>query len=57
MNKEDKRKSWNNAIAINQVKGDWIPDEEYLTLIEQDINGEITTEEIVKMLVNKYTVK
>ena len=57
MNKEDKRKSWNNAIAINQVKGDWIPDEEYLTLIEQEINGEITTEEIVKMLVNKYTVK
>jgi len=56
MNIQDKRKAWKNVIASVQLEGEWIPDEEYLALIEQEINGEITIEEIIKMLVDKYTV-
>lgn len=56
-NKEQKRRSWNYAININQLDGEWIPDDEYKELIEKEINGEITTEQIIEILNKKYTEK
>jgi len=52
------RIAWNNAIALNQIKSpDWQPDEEYLELIEREIHGEITIEEMLEILIKKYKVE
>jgi len=55
--KEEKIKAWNFAININQLDGEWIPSKEYMELVEKEINGEITTEQIRKILIKKHTVK
>jgi len=53
-NKELKRKSWDFAININQLDGEWIPDDEYKELIEKEINGEITIEQMREIFNKKY---
>jgi hypothetical protein len=55
--KEEKRKAWEWGIGMNQLDGEWIPSEELKELMEKEINGEITTEEIREILIKKYTVK
>lgn len=52
-----KRRSWNFAIGLNQLDGEWKPDDEYMELIEKEINGEITKQQIRKILNKKYTKK
>lgn len=59
LNKEskiEKRQAWEDAINMSQIDVHWEPDKEMKELIEKEINGEITTDEIVKFLVKKYTV-
>lgn len=51
--KEDKRKAWNYAIGMMQVDG-VKPDEEYLELVEKEINGEITLDEMELIILKKH---
>lgn len=55
--KKEKREAWEFAIGINQLDGEWIPGAEYMDLVEKEINGEITTQEIREILNKKYTLK
>lgn len=57
MSKEEKRKAWEFAIGMNQIDREWKPDDEYMELVEKEINGEITTEQIIEILNKKYTEK
>lgn len=57
VSKEANRKAWNNAIALNQINGPWEPDAEFKELMEKEINGEITTQEMRERLIKKYTQK
>lgn len=40
-------------IGIHKINN-FEPDQEYRELINKQINGEITTEDIIKRIVNKY---
>ena len=51
--REDKRKAWNFAIGMMQVDG-VKPDKEYLELVEKEINGEITLEEMKQIILKQY---
>ena len=51
--KEDKRRAWSYAIGMMQVDG-VEPDAEYLELVEKEINGEITLEEMKRITLKKY---
>jgi hypothetical protein len=51
--KDKKREAWDSALAIQKLDG-WEPDNEFKKLIEKDINGEISTEDIIKITINKY---
>lgn len=54
MNSRDKkRNNWDTALGINKMDN-FKPDEEFKELIEKEINGEITTEDIIKLIVEKY---
>lgn len=53
-NKERKRKVWDFAININQLDGEWIPIDEYKELMERQIKGEITTQQMRELLNKKY---
>lgn len=55
--KKEKRAAWDFAININQLDGEWKPVEEYMELVEKEINGEITTEEMRNILNKKYSKK
>ncbi len=55
--KEEKRRAWESAIALNQLDGEWIPSDEYMELVEKEINGEITTQEMINILNKKYLEK
>jgi tRNA nucleotidyltransferase (CCA-adding enzyme) len=52
--KEEKRKNWQITINMNQLDGAWVPSEEFKELIEREINGEISTQEMVEILNKKY---
>jgi hypothetical protein len=56
-NKELKRKAWDFAININQLDGEWIPSSEYKELMERQIEGEITTQQMRELLNKKYAEK
>ena len=51
--KLEKRKAWDFAIGMMQVGG-VEPDQEYLDLVEKEINGEITLEEMKLMILKEY---
>ena len=55
MSKKAKREDWEYAIGLNQLDGKWIPDEEFTKLIDKEINGEISTQEIIEILNKKYS--
>ena len=50
-----KREAWDFAIGIVQVDG-VKPSDEFLELVEKEIRGEITGEDIRKALIKKYRV-
>ena len=51
--KEDKREAWNFVIGMAQVDGVKL-NQEYLDLVEKEINGEITLDEIELILLKQY---
>ena len=53
LTKDEKRKAWNFAIGMMQVGG-VEPDQEYLDLVEKEINGEITLEEMKLIILKQY---
>lgn len=53
LNKEEKRKAWNFAIGMMQVDG-VKPNQEYLDLVEKEINGEITLDEMELIILKKH---
>ena len=54
ISKVEKRANWSYAINLNQIDGEWIPDKEYMELVEKEINGEITTQDMKEILNKKY---
>ena len=55
LTKGEKRKDWEFGININQLDGAWEPSKEFKELVEREIRGEITTDQMVAILVKKYT--
>lgn len=51
---EKKRKSWQFAQDINQIDGEYEPSPMLSDLIEKEIHGEISSNEIVKKLKQEY---
>jgi tripartite-type tricarboxylate transporter receptor subunit TctC len=54
ISKVEKRAAWKESINLNQIDGPWKPDEEFKTLIEKEINGEINTQQMREILNKKY---
>lgn len=52
----DNEKAWDYAIGIVQVDG-IKPSDDFLELVEKEKRGEITGEDIRRVLNKKYTVK
>lgn len=52
-----KRAAWDFAININQLDGEYKPSKFLLEIIDQEIKGKIKSDEIVKLLVKKYSEK
>lgn len=52
-----RRKEWAGAIGLSQLDGKWEPNQEYMDLVEREINGEITTTQMIEILKEKYTPK
>ncbi len=46
-------KSWKTALDMQKIDG-YTPDEEFKSLIEKEIRGEISTEDIIQELTTKY---
>ena len=51
-----KKDAWNYAIGLIKVDG-LEPTEDFKELVEKEIKGEVTTEDLKKYLDKKYTVK
>jgi hypothetical protein len=49
-------KAWDYAIGIVQLDG-IAPSEDFMALVEKEKHGELTGEEIRRILVKKYTMK
>ncbi len=48
-------KAWERTLTnIRLEYPDWQPDDEYLELVNKVINEELTTDQAVEILVNKY---
>lgn len=52
----DNNKAWEYALGMIKVDG-LTPSKEYLELVEKEKKGEITTDEIRKILDQKYRIK
>ena len=50
-----KEKAWNYAIGIVQVEG-IKPSDDFLELVEKEKNGLMTSDDIQRVLMKKYTV-
>lgn len=55
--REEKIKDWEWAINMNQIDGPWKPSYEFKKLIQREIDGEITTQEMIEILKLQYTRK
>ena len=51
--KEQDRKAWDYAIGMSKVDGGE-PSQEFLDLVEKEINGEISTKDMRKKLIDMY---
>ena len=52
----EKERAWDYAIGIVQVDG-IKPSDDFLKLVEKEKRGELTSDDIRKVLVKKYTIK
>lgn len=57
VSKIEKRAAWEEAINLNQIDGEWKPSDEYMKLVEKEINGEINTKQMREILNKKYLSK
>lgn len=55
-NRMNKEKAWNYALGIIKVDG-LEPSPDFLELVEKEIKGEITTDDIRRVLDQKYKMK
>lgn len=51
---EEKRKSWGYALDLSQIDGEYKPSPLLSDLIEKEIHGELTSDEIVEKLKSEY---
>ena len=51
---EEKRKSWEYALNLNQIDGTYKPSPLLNDLMEKEINGELSSNEIVEKLKQTY---
>lgn len=54
LSKTEKRKSWENTIALNNLEGEYTPSNHLLKLIDRQIDGEINYDEMVSELIESY---
>ena len=55
---QSRRKAWKRALANTKLEyPDWQPDKEYMELIEKNMKNEMSTEEIIEILIKKYKRK
>lgn len=52
---EEKQKSWEYALELNQIDGPYKPSPLLSEMIEKEIQGELSSDEIVKKLKQEYT--
>lgn len=52
----DKIKSWQSALDIQKIDN-YKPSQEFLNLIQDEIDGKINKTDIIKILNDKYNVK
>ena len=45
--------SWNAALGMQKIDG-FVPNKDFKVIIEKEINREISTEDIIKKLTDKY---
>ena len=55
MNKKEKRKGWEYVLGIQKID-DYKPSKEYMDLIEKEVNGDITLEQMKEIIIEKYTM-
>lgn len=55
VSKERNEAAWNYAIGIVQVDG-IKPSDEFMELVEKEKRGELTGEDIRRILIKKYTM-
>lgn len=51
--KDKKRTDWDTALGIHKINN-FEPDEDYKKLIEKEIKGEISMDDIIKLTVEKH---
>ena len=51
-----KEKAWDYAIGIVQIDG-IRPSDDFMELVEKEKRGELTSDDMRKVLVKKYTMK
>lgn len=51
---EEKRKSWEYALNLNQIDGEYKPSHLLSDMMEKEIQGELTSDEIVEKLKQEY---
>lgn len=51
--KKQKRNDWDIVLGIHKINN-YKPNSEFKKLIQKEINGEISTEDIIKLTIDKY---
>lgn len=51
--KKQKRNDWDIVLGIHKINN-YKPNPEFKKLIQKEINGEISTEDIIKLTIDKY---
>ena len=54
MTRDEKREAWDFAVGMQAVDGH-VPSEDMMEMIEKEINGEMTVDEIARELKRKYS--
>ncbi len=51
--KNKKKEDWDIVLGIHKINN-FEPDEDFKKLMEKEINGEISMEDIIKLTIDKY---
>ncbi len=55
MTRDEKRTAWDFAVGLQAVDGR-VPSEDMMEMIEKEIDGEMTVDDIARELKRKYSV-